>query len=743
MGGLFCHAAAPTLSMNGDAIATTQPRRTALWLKLVATFAVFVVALALLIVLFPWDWLRGPLNRYVSDKTGRHFEITRKLDVKLGRTTRILADGIEFANPEWAKDPHLVKAESAEIDVRLFPLLTGKIELPLIQLHQPQLGLQIEADGRRSWALGRDTSDRRNLPEIGALVVDQGSVHYLAVHEGADIRTDFAIERTASTASAGTVTSALPLSFKAKGTWRNEAFAANGRTGNVLYLSAPLQRPFPAQVDATAGRTTLRANGSIASLATLDGADATFTLQGQNLAELYKLVGVVLPETPRYSVGGHISKQGELWLVRQINGKLGNSDMEGELSFDRSQSVPLLKGQLQSKALDFDDLAPLVGLPEQPHSAAALPQVAGTGRPSPPSRAVATRPSDSKVLPTATLDVARLQAMNADVRYSAMQVTHVKQIPLERMSAHVLLKNGVLTLDPMDLGVAGGKFAGRLRIDANSRPALAEVKLDARALELAKLFPGLKIARVGFGKIHGEIDLKGRGNSVAQMLGTSSGNVAMLMGRGELSNLLLEVAGLDGGEIIKFLIGGDRNVQLRCAAAAFDVKSGLMTARALVLDTSDTVIYGSGNVSLANESIDLTLHPYPKDTSILSLRSPLKVAGSFAAPKAGVDKGAFAGRAGLAIALGAINPLLALAATIETGPGKDADCGAVLREAAAPAAAARIAATAPPPPPASGAGGGVLGGPASQAVQKGRPVQQPAPAPKTGPQYPLEKPTRP
>ena len=53
----------------------------------------------------------------------RHFEITRKLDVKLGRTTRILADGIEFANPEWAADPHLVKAEGAEIDIELLPLL--------------------------------------------------------------------------------------------------------------------------------------------------------------------------------------------------------------------------------------------------------------------------------------------------------------------------------------------------------------------------------------------------------------------------------------------------------------------------------------------------------------------------------------------------------------------------------------------------------------------------------------------
>ena len=143
--------------------------------------------------------LRGPLNRYVSDKTGRHFEITRRLDVKLGRTTRILADGIEFANPEWARDPHLVKAEGAEIQIELLPLLRRRIELPLIALHQPQLGLQIEPDGRRSWALGRDTSDPRNMPEIGALVVDQGSAHFVAAHHGADIRTDFAIDGSAAT----------------------------------------------------------------------------------------------------------------------------------------------------------------------------------------------------------------------------------------------------------------------------------------------------------------------------------------------------------------------------------------------------------------------------------------------------------------------------------------------------------------------------------------------------------------
>jgi hypothetical protein len=158
----------------------------------------------------------------------------------------------------------------------------------------------------------------------------------------------------------------------------------------------------------------------------------------------------------------------------------------------------------------------------------------------------------------------------------------------------------------------------------------------------------------------------------------------------------MEFAGIDGAEILKFMMRGDQNVVLRCAGAAFDVKQGLMTSRALVFDTEDTVVYGNGQVSLADEAIDLTLHPYPKDMSILSLRSPLRMAGSFASPKLGPDKGALASKAGIVLALAAVNPLLGLAATIETGPGKDADCGPALREAASPYAAARIAAMSQP-----------------------------------------------
>jgi uncharacterized protein involved in outer membrane biogenesis len=86
-------------------------------------------------------------------------------------------------------------------------------------------------------------------------------------------------------------------------------------------------------------------------------------------------------------------------------------------------------------------------------------------------------------------------------------------------------------------------------------------------------------------------------------------------------------------------------VTTRCAAMAFDVNQGVMASRALVLDTNDTVFTGNAKVDFAREAMDIYVKPEPKDHSILSLRSPLEIGGTFGAPKFGLDKMALAKRA--------------------------------------------------------------------------------------------------
>lgn len=647
-----------------------------LWL---AGLVALLVIVTLGVYFFPWDALREPINRYVSGQLGRRFQITRHLDVDIGLSATVRADGVEIANPEWAHEPYLLKASAAELDIRLLPLLFGKVVIPRIALTEPQIGLQIEPDGRRTWALSRDTSDQGAIPEVGALLVDKGSVNYLARAQGADLRAQFSLS--------GESEEQLPLHYKASGKWKNEAFTAEGRTGGVLQLSKNIEAPFSLEVNAVAGKTRLKARGSIARLADLAGIDASFDLQGRNLDDLYKLLGVVLPSTPPYKLRGKLDKHGKVWAASQIQGMLGKSDIQGALSFDQSNAVPLLTGKLESSLLDFADLAPVVGMVPSGASSAKAGSVAASAAGGVVPTGAQTKPVQGvtysrKVLPVTPLDVVKLKAMNADVTYSAADIKHVRELPLDKGSVHVRLNAGVLQLEPISLGVAGGTVTGSIHIDSNVTPAAFNTKLDVRGLRLNQLFPTVETSKTGLGKISGQFDLKGRGNSVAQMLGSASGNMAVLMGKGEISNILLEYMGLDGGEIIKFLVRGDRNVQLRCAAAAFDVKQGLMTSRAIVLDTTDTVITGQGQISLAQETLDISLKPEPKDHSILSLRSPLRIGGTFAAPYAGPEKAALAGRVGLALVLGAINPLLALAATVETGPGKDADCREILALAA-------------------------------------------------------------
>lgn len=646
-----------------------------IWLKLLVSLVLLLAALLVALLFFPWDVLREPVNRYVSEKTGRKFEITRRLDVDLGwRTATVKLDGLAFANPGWARDPYLVKADRAEFDIRIWPLVARKIDIPRLALFSPTVGLQMEQDGRRTWALGKDTSDSGTVPSIGLIQVDTGAIDFLAKHLGVDLHADLSYDSSRG---------ALPLSYRIKGRYKGQPLTANGRTGNVLQINAAGAPPFPVEINAAAGQTQLKASGTVAKLAGLDGIDAKFELKGQTLGALFPLLGIALPQTSPYALSGDLSKRGKLWSVAGLKGKLGLSDIAGDMRFDQAGSLPHLAGDLRSKVMDMDDLGPLIGLPPTARTANAVEGVAP-----PPTITQVKRPAGGKVLPTAPLDFERLRAMNADVKYTAERIRNVREMPLDSGSVQVKLNDGVLALDPLDLGVGGGKLVGAIRIDAAKNPADIRASLDLRGMQLARLFPKLETTGNSVGRLDGRLNLSGPGSSVANWLGGVSGDVAVLSGRGQFGNLLPVFATLVGGDIIKFLLRGDRNVELRCAAIAFDVNKGLMTGRTLVVDTTNAVFTASGQANLAKETLDFVVHPEPKSKSILSIRTPLVVSGTFGDPKGGLEIAPLAWRGLAALALGAINPLLALAATIETGPGEDSDCKGVLAGANRPTAGA-------------------------------------------------------
>jgi AsmA protein len=189
--------------------------------------------------------------------------------------------------------------------------------------------------------------------------------------------------------------------------------------------------------------------------------------------------------------------------------------------------------------------------------------------------------------------------------------------------------------------------------------------------------------QTSIGQINGEFNLTGSGNSVGSMLASANGKASLVVAGGQISRLMMEKVGLHLWEILALNLTGDKQVKLRCAVADFNVKAGMMQTEALVFDTQVTTLLGSGSIDLAHEKLDLTLTPKTKSTSPVALRSPIYIRGSFAQPQASIDKGQVAARAVGAVALGLVNPLLALLPLIDSGPGQDSDCGQLVRDARA------------------------------------------------------------
>src|SRR5690606_7851084 len=200
------------------------------------------------------------------------------------------------------------------------------------------------------------------------------------------------------------------------------------------------------------------------------------------------------------------------------------------------------------------------------------------------------------------------------------------------LSAPVLLEDGLLRLEPLRVGLPGGNLNANIRLDGRTEPMQGRARLTARAFKLKQLSPSFAPMQTSFGELNGDADLGGRGNSMAALLGTSNGDLRLLINDGAISRGLMEIAGLNVGNYVIGKLFGDEEVKINCAAADVGIKDGLATTRLFVFDTENAIIHVDGTANFASEQLDLKITPESKGVRLFSLRSPLYVRGPFAKP---------------------------------------------------------------------------------------------------------------
>ena len=609
-----------------------------------------IAAVAALVIYAGSSAFRGEVEQRAGVALGREFKIG-DLQINWSWAPRIqLRDVLVGGAAEDA--PPLLEAAAVDLRIRLLPLLRGDVILPHLQLEKPNVALHVDEKGVPNWSFSKNPTaaaaaeaatpdERAEAPVIGELVIKDGHFKY------DDDAKDLQLEGAISTAT-GEAEKTESIKLDAKGKLQGKAMEVDFVGGSILALRDD-DTPYPLDLSASYGGTEVTVKGTATDPFKLEAADIDLTLKGPDLSEIFPLLGVPAPPTPPYSLEGNLVREGETWHFTKMRGRIGDSDIGGEVKVDYGPEKPVLTANLVSDNLDFDDLAPLVGSPPDTDETASAEQ----------KKVAAQLEQKDELFPNVPLNVNLLDVMDMEVSLDAKKVKSENYLPVEALAGTVTVRGGKAVVKPFKIAIAGGSLEGALSLDANHKPSVAAADIKLRNVDLKAFFKGSQFFDTTEGKIGADVDISGQGKSLAEVMGTSDGKTFFTMKGGALSGLLIEAAGLDITEALVLYVGDDARVPIRCGAGPINLTDGVARFDRIIMDTTDSVLYIRGESNLSKETLVMDIFADAKDFSVLDVDAPVHLEGKIRAPEISIGKG-------VPIPL------------IEPGDAKDVDCNLLL-----------------------------------------------------------------
>jgi uncharacterized protein involved in outer membrane biogenesis len=706
------------------------------WVGIVVASLVVIVILAL--TLMDWNWLKKPVERVASAKSGRTVTIGGNLDVHIWSwTPTVTVNALTVGNPPWESKRPMLQVERLQIQLKLLPLLKGDVILPRVELLRPQVYLHRERSGRANWTFqstaptNEKASKPTRLPVLRDLLIVSGTIDFAD-----DIR-KLKLQGTVEAHEKPSHEDPKPFRIQGHGSLNDQPFCVQVAGGPLVNLDP--EHPYPFDLQIMAGQIHVVSSGIVQKPFDLGALDFEVTASGDDLAELFYLTQLALPNTPPFKLHVHIKREEMRFQVTDIAGTLGQSDLNGKLDIDASRKRPFVSGDLDSRNLALSDLAASLGSKPKTtgsldgHGAADSGKASGrkgkppTSEKAPPSDKAPPASPNDRLFPDAKLQVERVRAMDADVRFKAQSI-QAGSVPFKEVILHIKLDQGVLSIDPFQFVLPQGRIAGATRIDARKPVPDAHIDVRVHDIQLDQLkgkAPGASPPLGGVMEARAVID--GKGDSVHRVMSDANGMVTVILPHGEVRSAFAELTGINVANGLGLLLKGDNDrAEIRCGVAQFGVHDGVMSAQTVVFDTQKVRITAHGDIRLGPEELDLSIKGEPKKIRLARLRSPVEVHGHLLKPAIGINAGDTLKQGAIAAALGTVfTPFAAVLAFVDPGLAKDEKCSALLSDTE------NKSGPAPPPKPGASSASQSAAGPSPKPTTDSHAKPDAAQAPET------------
>lgn len=604
-----------------------------------------VVALVGLVLVFSWGWFAPLVAGQASALLGRNLTIG-SMHVAPGRVTVVTLRNVRIDNPpEFAAEAPFAVIDTLVLRLDGMASLRGRTAV----INDVEVdGAVIEAasltDGRNNYTFTLPASapvaeSQPATPLFRTLVIRNSRAHVTHAGLRADFQGDFATRE-----QEGRPQVVLNL----RGTYAGQPLTGEIIGGSILDFQNA-ERPWPIDATIQNGPTRGRLVGHLRNPLVLDGADVRLELAGPDMSLLRALTGIPIPRTPRYQVAGKLDYGDDRFRFTDIVGQVGSTDLSGTLTVDPRGAKPEVVADLRSRRVDMADLAGFIG------------GTPGRGTPEPGNRTI----------PSQELNIPAFQAANVRLRYRAAQISG-RDAPIDNLDATLELVDGVVRLNPLRAGMGRGEIVGEFTLTPQENGLRTVADARFTRMDISRLMRS--VGGRGGGLLNGRARLEGTGRSTAEILARGNGSVTFGTSGGNLGAFLVDLAGLRLGNAVASAFGLPARTNLECFVADFALRNGVLNTRALILETEDATILGTGTIRLADERMDLRLLSQAKTFTVGALATSLGVTGTFSDPSVfpiilQQNDGSTFGQV-----LSVLRAPLSLLPIIEFGIGDDARC---------------------------------------------------------------------
>lgn len=520
---------------------------------LIAVSAVVVVIIAAVLIapmFVPVDAYRDEITKQVREATGR--ELTLGGDVSFSILPRLglTAENVAFSNAPGAREPQMATLKSLEVDLRLWPLISGEVVINRFVLVEPEIHLEVDARGRPNWQLEGmakvETPPGQSAPSdqpadsdgpalsglsLGDVRLVNGTITYF----DAASKQSFRADKINMSIALPSLDQAMDVDGSLR--WNEQEIELKAR----VETPARVLGGEPAEFEAGVSSEPL----SVEFKGTLERIEPV-KLQGEarisvpSIRELAAWTGNPIEFEGEglgpFDLSGVIDLDDKRYAFRDVRIAVDEITGTGEVAVDTAGKVPAIAARLDVEDLNLNPYLP----PEAAGAEQAGAPASGGGGASDQG------PSDWSDEP---IDVSALRLVNADLAVSARSI-HYQQIKVGESALSLALKDGRMRLQLTKLDLYEGKGSGTLNVNGAGKTPAIDYTFSLESLQAGPLLADA----AGFDRL--------TGTATAALSGKTKGRTQREM-----------VSNLNGKGSFKVLDGGFRGVNLAAMVRNVSVSS--------------------------------------------------------------------------------------------------------------------------------------------------------------------------